>query len=103
VKIKSRFAPELTAASSAPCVCRAMSCSGARGLRREERVACSPQYARPALLLREFLQQRGLADARLAAHERDTTTLLCYGSEPLRQIREASCSRSSNSIKRPTN
>ena len=31
VKIASRFAPELTAANNAPCVCRAMSCSGAKG------------------------------------------------------------------------
>jgi hypothetical protein len=43
-----------------------------------------------ALLVRELLQQRGLPDARFAAHERDTTATLGCGAEPFRQIGETS-------------
>ena len=51
-----------------------------------------PATANPrfALLLGEFLQQRGLADPRFAAHERDTTTALRRSTEPFRQIGETS-------------
>ena len=52
----------------------------------EERIARPPQHGRRALLLREFLQQRGLADACFAPHERDTTAVLRRSAEPFRQI-----------------
>src|SRR3981189_1403905 len=57
---------------------------------REERIARPPQYTRFARLLRQFLQQRGLADPRFAADERDTTTALRRSTEPFRQIGETS-------------
>src|SRR6185312_15621430 len=57
---------------------------------RKERIACAPQYPRPALLLGEFLNQRGLADARLARHEDDTAAAPGNGLEPFREIRKTS-------------
>src|SRR5579863_2893099 len=54
----------------------------------KERIACPPKYPRLALLLAECLYQRGLADARFAGHERDTTASLGSGMEPPGQFRK---------------
>jgi len=47
-----------------------------------------PKYTRLALLLRKFLQQRGLADARFTAQQRDTTAVPDGGTKPFRQFGE---------------
>ena len=56
----------------------------------EERIARAPKHPRLALLLRELLQQRGLADTRFTAHQRDAAAVPGSGMEPLSQVRETS-------------
>jgi hypothetical protein len=51
--------------------------------RRGEVVAAAPQGAHDALPRAEFVQQHGLADARLAAYERDASTAAGRSNEPL--------------------